>query len=140
MFFVCQSLQLRIGLLVSSAAQYKYQNHMIPQHLVGPLEAFLPDICSTLEQMSETTSQLLLQDLYTGSQDWRAQKFTLQNQHLIPDKMKKFHHELPLDVLIASSSIYLIYRSYPLPNYGKSRRTSQVEIMNYVWLKVPFPH
>lgn len=130
MFNVCQCLQLRIGLLVS--AQYKYQNHMIPQHLVGPREALLPDICSTLEQMSETTSQLLLQHLQTGSKDGRAQKFTIQNQHLIPDKMKKFHHELPLDFFIALSSIYLIYISYTLPNYGKSRQTSQVEIMNYV--------
>lgn len=69
MFYVCQCLQLRIGLLVSSAAQYKYQNCMIPQHLVGPLEAFLPDICSILDQMSETTSQLLLQHLQTGSKD-----------------------------------------------------------------------
>lgn len=119
-------------MLVSSAAQYKYQNRMIPQHLVGPLEALLPDICSTLEQMIETTAQLLLQHLQTGSKDWRAQKFTLQDQHLIPEKMKKFHHEPPLDVFIASSSIYLIYISYPLPNYRKSRHTSQVEIMNYV--------
>lgn len=62
-------LQLRIGLLVSSAERYKYQNHMIPQHLVSPLEALLPDICSILEQMYETTSLLLLKHLQTGSTD-----------------------------------------------------------------------